>query len=208
MSLLRRWQIIFTLLFYLLGRSTSATSDSYEPISLYNLPTSYPFSLKLQDADIQNQIHNTLAHYPLAIDGKNFGSLDLVFAKDAIANYSAPLGILTGLDEIKTVLQRSLSPVLSQHMYGTQLIEIEKGRKTAKSVTYFTANHFGVGNATGKVSNSVSERLIHLAEGGSWIVLIILGVHRRSYTPTANIRIIWFEFVTGGGLSIETWYIW
>lgn len=151
MSLLRSWQIILCLLFFLLERSTSAQSDPNDPIPFHSLPTSYPLSLKLQDADIQDQIRNTLAHYPLAIDGKNFDALGLVFTTDAVANYSAPLFILSGLDELKSALQRSLAPVLSQHIYGTQLIEVEKGRKTAKAVTYFTANHFGVGNATGKV---------------------------------------------------------
>ena len=156
MSLLRPWQIILCLLFFLLERSTSAQSDPNDPISFHTLPNSYPLSLKLQDADIQNQIRNTLAHYPLAIDGKNFDALDLVFTADAVANYSAPLYVLSGLDEIMRVLQRSLSPVLSQHTYGTQVIEIEKGRKTAKALTYFTANHFGVGNSTGKVCHPFS----------------------------------------------------
>ena len=158
MSLLRYWQIIFSLLFCLLERSTSAQSYTNDPISFHTLPTSYHSSLKLQDADIQNQIRNTLAHYPLAIDGKNFDALDLVFTTDAVTNYSAPLFVLAGLDEIKRVLQRSLSPVLSQHSYGTQIIEIEKGRETAKALTYFTASHFGVGNATGKVCHPFSAQ--------------------------------------------------
>ena len=42
-------------------------------------------------------IRNTLALYPLSIDGKNFDALSLVFTKDAVANYSEPLNVLTGL---------------------------------------------------------------------------------------------------------------
>lgn len=151
MSFLQHWQIIVSLLLLFLERSSSTQNDSNDSIPFHSLPISYPLSLKLQDADTQDQIRNTLAHYPLAIDGKNFDALGLVFTTDAVANYSAPLFVLSGLEDIKKVLQGSLAPVLSQHMYGTQLIEIEQGRKTAKALTYYTASHFGVGNATGKV---------------------------------------------------------
>ena len=116
------------------------------------LPCAYPLSLTPQDAQTENQIRNTLAHYPLAIDGKNFAALDLVFTDDAVANYSAPLNVLTGLTQIESVLQQSLAPVRSQHAYSTQVIEIERAAKTARSVTYFTSSLFGTGNLTGKVS--------------------------------------------------------
>ena len=122
------------------------------PIPLFLLTISSPQSLDSQDADTKNQIRNTMAHYPLAIDGKNFAALDLVFAADAVANYSTPLNVLTGLPQIEAVLEQALAPVLSQHALSTQVIEIEKGGETAKSVTYFTASQFGMGNMTGKVS--------------------------------------------------------
>lgn len=38
--------------------------------------------------DVYNAIRNTLAHYPLAIDGKQFSDLSLVFTPDAVANVS------------------------------------------------------------------------------------------------------------------------
>jgi hypothetical protein len=38
--------------------------------------------------DAYNAIRNTLAHYPLAIDGKRFSDLSLVFTPDAVANVS------------------------------------------------------------------------------------------------------------------------
>jgi hypothetical protein len=38
--------------------------------------------------DAYNAIRNTLAHYPLAIDGKQFSDLSLVFTPDAVANVS------------------------------------------------------------------------------------------------------------------------
>lgn len=140
----------------LLAQGSAGSSPNISPLAASiiapaSLPTSYPLSLTLQNAAIENQIRNTLAHYPLAIDGKNFDALDLVFTDDAVANYSAPLNVLTGLDQIKSVLQKSLAPVISQHSYGTQVIEIEAGHKTAKCVSYYTASQFGQGEKAGKV---------------------------------------------------------
>lgn len=146
----------------------SAQKVSTDPIPLRTVPTAYPLSLTLQDADIQNQIRNTLAHYPLAIDGKNFDALDRVFTADAVANYSAPIYIVTGLPAIKTTLEQALRPVLSQHSYGTQVIEIEKDERTARSVTYYTASHFGTGNKTGKVLYSYAQyqdNLVRVSDG-------------------------------------------
>ena len=124
------------------------------PIPVYAVPTSYPLSLNRQDAQIQDQIRNTLAHYPLALDGKNFAALNLFYTADAVANYSEPINVVTGLPAIADVVERTLRPVLTQHSYGTQVIEIEKGKTRARSLTYFTATHFGIGNATGKVCHS------------------------------------------------------
>jgi hypothetical protein len=51
-------------------------------------------------------ISNTLATYPLAIDGKDFSLLSQVFTVDVVANYSAPLNVLSGLPQVMTVLQQ------------------------------------------------------------------------------------------------------
>lgn len=131
--------------------SPSSATGCGDIIPPSGLPTAYPGSLQPQDVETENQIRNTLGHYPLAIDGKNFDALDLIFTEDAVANYSAPLNVLTGLSQIQLVLQKTLEPVLSQHAYSSQVIEIEDGGETAKSVTYFTASQFGTGNKTGKV---------------------------------------------------------
>lgn len=102
----------------------SSLSFPTDPIPAAALPTSYPGALTAQNPAIENQIRNTLAHYPLAIDGKNFDALDRVFTQDAVANYSAPLNVLTGLDEIKKVLGQVLAPVLSQHSLGTTVRQL------------------------------------------------------------------------------------
>ena len=117
----------------------------------FSLPTSYPGSLTAQNPAIELQIRNTLSHYPLAIDGKNFPSLSLVFTQDVIANYSAPLNVLTGLASVMSTLEASLAPVNTQHALSTQVVEILNGGTEAKTLTYVTATHFGVGAYYGEV---------------------------------------------------------
>ncbi|MCJ1250482.1 hypothetical protein MMC30_007710 [Trapelia coarctata] len=128
------------------------------PIPLSALPTLLPAPSPHNDLQT---IRNTLALYPFSIDGKNFAALDRVFTPDIVADYSAPLGILTPLTTVMEVLQRNLQPVRSQHVLGTtwvQLVEgdsgTEKGCKgptQAISVTYYSASHFGTGVYEGEV---------------------------------------------------------
>ena len=123
-----------------------------QAIPLFSLATSYPRAIsRNQDPSKISQIRQTLALYPLAIDGKNFAALSRVFTPDVVANYSAPLNVLTGLSTVQATLEQSLMYVDTQHSYGTQVIEVLEGGCTAKSVTYFTANHFGKGKYYGQV---------------------------------------------------------
>ncbi|KAH8588461.1 hypothetical protein B0O99DRAFT_359756 [Bisporella sp. PMI_857] len=120
------------------------------PIPFYDLPTIVPgSSFTAHPFDVE-AIRNTMAHYPLCIDGKNFEALDLVFAPDAVANYSAPLNVLTPLSTIKTVLENALIKVNTQHALSTQVIDVISPTE-AFSVTYYTATHFGVGNYEGQI---------------------------------------------------------
>lgn len=129
----------------------ASASNLTAAIPFYSLPTTYPRSLTPQNPVVENQIRDTLAHYPLAIDGKNFPALDLVFTQDVVANYSEPLGVLTGLASVVAALQSSLSPVRTQHAFSTQLIEVLEGESKARSLTYYTASHFGQGDYYGQV---------------------------------------------------------
>ena len=121
------------------------------PIEFFSLPASYAAATLSKDPVAQLQIHNTLALYPLAIDGKNFASLDRVFTCDVVANYSAPLNVITGLSNVQAVLKESLLYVTTQHSFATQVIDVLNGGRKAKSLTYFTATHFGQGNYLGQV---------------------------------------------------------
>lgn len=58
-------------------------------VGIADLPAAYSKVGYPQDPTIIEQIRNTLALYPLAVDGKDFGALDLVFTQDVVANYSA-----------------------------------------------------------------------------------------------------------------------
>ncbi|KFX90165.1 hypothetical protein V490_06615 [Pseudogymnoascus sp. VKM F-3557] len=116
-------------------------TDAVPPFSLPTLITKDKFKADSQSIEA---IRATLALYPLAIDGKNFDALSRIFTKDAVANYSAPLNVLTSLSTIQSTLKSNLNPVTTQHSYGTQLIDIISP-DSAFSVTYYTATHFGRG---------------------------------------------------------------
>lgn len=124
--------------------------NSTQPVALFDLPNAFPGSDYVPDPCDVEAIRNALAHYPLCIDGKNFAALSLVFAPNAVANYSAPLGVLTPLSTIESSLQSSLSTVTTQHAFGTQVIDVLT-RNTAVSVTYYTATHFGIGAYAGQI---------------------------------------------------------
>ena len=68
-----------------------------------------------------------------------------------MANFSAPLGVLNGLPAVISTLNATLFPVNSQHALSTTVIELAEDAETAKSVTYFTASQFGMGEYYGQV---------------------------------------------------------
>ncbi|KAM0797088.1 hypothetical protein BDR22DRAFT_975616 [Usnea florida] len=141
------WSVLITalLLFLTLSPQNLAT------ISTPSLPSAYPNSLTAQKPALDLQIRNTLSHYPLAIDGKDFAALSLVFTQDVVANYSAPLGVLNGLASVMSTLEASLAAVRTQHALSTQVVEILESEAAARSLTFYTATHFGVGVYYGQV---------------------------------------------------------
>ncbi|KAL2817043.1 hypothetical protein BDW59DRAFT_166078 [Aspergillus cavernicola] len=121
-------------------------------IPLHTLPTIFPPPITADAVSVE-AIRQTLALYPFAIDGKNFAALSQVFTSDAVANYSAPLNVLSPLSDIQKTLSASLACVTTQHLYGTQLIDIVSPF-SAQSVTYFQAAHFGTGNLAKEVATA------------------------------------------------------
>lgn len=128
------------------------------PIPLPSLPSLFAPEADLSPPDpmAESQIRNTLAMYPFSIDSKNFTALSSVFHPDAVANFSGPINVLSGLDEIIDTIGASLAVFAStHHIYGTQAIRLDDAGLCARTVTYFTAAHFGKGEAEGQVCKSL-----------------------------------------------------
>lgn len=68
-----------------------------------------------------------------------------------MANYSAPLGVLSGVGPVKGAIEATLKKVTTQHALSTTVVEVEEGGRRAKSLAYFTATHFGMGGFEGQV---------------------------------------------------------
>lgn len=111
------------------------------PIPLQQIPSHFP-PRELIDIAATESIKRTLAIYALAVDGRDWSALDNIFADDAVANYSAPLGVLSGLSAIKSTLSNSLVQFTgTQHALGTQIVDV-CAADVAISLTYYTATHF------------------------------------------------------------------
>lgn len=136
-------------------RSTSPLTGA-AAIPFFDLPTLVANAPCAANSAIVEAIRTTLALYPLAIDGKNFNALDQIFTSNAVANYSAPLNVLTPLSTIESVLESSLSPVTTQHAFATQLIDV-LSPTSAFSVTYYTATHFGRGPFLGITATAFGQ---------------------------------------------------
>lgn len=132
-------------------------------------------------------IRDTLNHYPLAIDSKvlvtnlsafishfivilvpqNFAALSGVFTEDAVANYSAPLGVLTGLPSIESTISKDLAPVNTQHSLTTQVITLLT-ESIANTTSYYVAQHFGQGIYYGELYTAYGrydDQLVSTSDG-------------------------------------------
>lgn len=141
--------------FAIASSTVASTANDAVPIEISSLASGYTPEV-YTDAGTIEAIRNTLAIYAFAVDGKDFDALSKVFTTDAIANYSAPLNVLTPLKTIQSVLSKSLGCVTTQHLYGTQRIDV-LSPITAKSVTYFRAAHFGKGDKGNEVDYAYGQ---------------------------------------------------
>lgn len=136
------------------------------PIPFPSLPSLFAPNADLSPPDLiaESQIRNTLATYAFSIDSRNFTALSSVFQPDAVANYSEPINVISGLSEIMGTLEASLSQFAgTQHNYGTQAIRVDDAGSCARAVTYYTAAHFGKGHAEGQVCGLLSFVFSHLS---------------------------------------------
>ncbi|OAA39216.1 hypothetical protein BBO_06640 [Beauveria brongniartii RCEF 3172] len=138
------------------SNSPFTQQPSLEPVPFFDLPDTFGNAGNGANTSEVEAIRNTLALYPLAIDGKNFAALERVFASNAVANYSDPIGVLTSLSTIQSVLQEGVAAFTTQHSYGTQLIEVTS-LTSAKSLTYIIATHFGKNAHAGKAFTAYGQ---------------------------------------------------
>ncbi|KAJ5184978.1 hypothetical protein N7491_007154 [Penicillium cf. griseofulvum] len=141
--------------FAVASSAMASTTSDIAPIDISSLAGGYTTEVNT-DVGTAEAIRNTLAMYAFAVDGKDFDALSKVFTTDAVANYSAPLNVLTPLKNIQSVLGTSLKCVTTQHMYGTQRIDVLSS-STAKSVTYYRAAHFGKGDKANDVAYAYGQ---------------------------------------------------
>ncbi|KAF2437758.1 hypothetical protein P171DRAFT_399340 [Karstenula rhodostoma CBS 690.94] len=123
---------------------------SPSPIPIQQLPDYFPPHTSLDATTLLDTeaMRQTLTFYPYIIDGRAFPSLSSIFTTDAVANYSAPLGVLKGLSTIAATLEQALASFPgTQHLLGPQSVRICDSKK-AISVTYYRAVHFLPQNGT------------------------------------------------------------
>jgi hypothetical protein len=127
------------------------TQFSPNPITIQHLAAYFP-PQKVTNVETlldSEAIRQTLSLYAYIIDARAYDSLSDIFTATAVANYPAPVGIMNGLETIKTTLSANLAQFPgTQHLLGTQNIRLCNDKK-AVSVTYFRAAHFLARNGTG-----------------------------------------------------------
>ncbi|OJD32849.1 ethyl tert-butyl ether degradation protein [Diplodia corticola] len=154
---------------------------SADPIPVQQIPSHFPPRAVI-DVSATETIKRTLATYALAVDGKDWAALGAVFAADAVANYSAPLGVLTGLSAIRSTLSASLAQFAgTQHSLGTQIVDV-CASGVAVSLTYYTATHYLQGAARNSTSIVNGGQVLYAhgqyqdtwskQQDGSWKIVI------------------------------------
>lgn len=122
--------------------STTLSQIGSVAVSPYELANSFRPVSNIADLLAIQSIRDTLALYPLALDGRNYDILDKIFVSDVKAEYMEPLGTFSNVQDLKSGLAKVLGGLAStQHNYGTQIINV-LSPTTAASVTYIHASHF------------------------------------------------------------------
>lgn len=137
---------------YVAASLPPAISQNCSQIAVHPLPiqqvASYFPPREIADLLATEAIRRTIALYPLVIDGRDWDSLGNIFADNAVANYSDPIGVVEGPSGIKSGLQPGLAQFAgTQHMLGASVIDV-CSPDSAISVTYYTASHFLSSNST------------------------------------------------------------
>lgn len=104
-------------------------------------------------------IYQTIALYPLAVDGKNFQSLTNIFTPDVMVNMSMGHPMVSGLTGLEDALRNSFDGLQTHHQLGVSNLRLFNRHCEADTITYFTTTISGTGKSAGKVCHSFS--LLH-----------------------------------------------
>ncbi|MCJ1463679.1 hypothetical protein MMC07_002287 [Pseudocyphellaria aurata] len=112
---------------------------------------SFVFPENPRDAHNMAWVRNTLALYPLCVDGKDFESLNRVFTIDAQTNMSMSRPIIPTLPLLQKTLKNDFKGLRTHHQLGQESIKFFNHHCQAHTVTYFTATISDTRNGSTKV---------------------------------------------------------
>ncbi|KAJ6458210.1 hypothetical protein C8R45DRAFT_942797 [Mycena sanguinolenta] len=129
----------------------------------------------------------------------------LVFAADAVANYSAPLGVLTPLATIQAVLASALEKVTTQHAVSTQVIEV-LSESEAFSVTYYTVERSQL-SGVGDEPAGLAARRVKAAENPKTVSPTPTATHFRMGLYEGEIAVAYGQYQDYWVLQNQSWKI-
>ncbi|KAF7503806.1 hypothetical protein GJ744_003247 [Endocarpon pusillum] len=160
--------------------ATIQTSGAVLPLSAlpdfyYQPPIDLPSADLLNLQVSESQIRNKLSLYSLAVDGKDFDSLSYVFSEGVVADFSTPVGVVSGLTNLKEGVRAALEGLQTHTQLGTQVINIYANNTcTASSLTYFIVNFNVTGEGTtGYITGQFRDRWFK-NEAGEWFSVLRL----------------------------------
>jgi hypothetical protein len=121
------------------------------------------------------QIRNTIASVALSFDTNNFPHLANSFTPNASADYVGSLGLLQGIEDIITGLQKAIGHVTTFHALSTQAIHLASNGDTAEATTYVSASHY-LGDKSFFAKARYFDKLLRVVDGeeeggeGKWLI--------------------------------------
>lgn len=130
-----------------------------------------------------DQIRNTIASIALSFDTNNFPHLKNSFTPNASADYVGSLGLLVGLENIVSGLQKAIGHITTFHSLSTQVIDLT-GENKAEATTYVSASYYSGGKSFFAKARYFDKlvRVIGGDDKGKWLIesryVTMMGVPR------------------------------
>ncbi|KAF9693570.1 hypothetical protein EKO04_008546 [Ascochyta lentis] len=109
----------------------------------------------------QELIRNTIAQVAIAINQKDWRSLETLFTSDAASTYPAPIGEHTSFRSFQKSLEGILKDISTQHSLTTQFINVDD---SAMVTTYVTTVAAGAGGGATHTSSGVYKDELIMVE--------------------------------------------